>query len=371
MSTRNWEGIRVLHQFVSRAAGIAGALGLLVALAVPGAHAQSGNAEWDKTVAAAKKEGQLLVNLSPNRSSRAFVTKAWKMDFPEITLNATSIRGGQFIGRILAERKAGKFLWDASFAGGSSGYRLAKQGVLDPLLPELILPENKNAEAWGGWDSAFFDRSKKYVLATQKFMNGIWYNANKVPTAKVKKLGMKILLDPAYKGKILWHDPLNRGSGQAFAVLVHRGLGAEGLTKLIKGGQVVFIAGQNDVADRMAREVGWISIGPILTEALQKHFKAGQKRDFRLVGQTPDVAFTSTGGSAVYVINKRPHPNATKVFVNWLLSKRIQTELSKAMRFDSRRTDVPPAAEVGRRPVKGVNYPEIQREDMFRELKMA
>ena len=43
-----------------------------------------------------------------------------------------------------------------------------------------------------------------------------------------------------------------------------------------------------------------------------------------------------TGGAGLYVYNKRPHPNATRVFVNWILSKDIQLGLAKATLQDLR-----------------------------------
>ncbi len=42
----------------------------------------------------------------------------------------------------------------------------------------------------------------------------------------------------------------------------------------------------------------------------------------------------------VLVMNNRPHANATKVFINWVLSKEGQTILSKATGIASRRLDV-------------------------------
>ena len=38
---------------------------------------------------------------------------------------------------------------------------------------------------------------------------------------------------------------------------------------------------------------------------------------------------------------KAPHPNASKLFVNWLLSKDTQTMLMKAVQLNSQRADVP------------------------------
>lgn len=41
------------------------------------------------------------------------------------------------------------------------------------------------------------------------------------------------------------------------------------------------------------------------------------------------------------MFNRAPDPNATKVFVNWLLTREVQTRISQSVRRNSRRLDVP------------------------------
>ena len=46
-------------------------------------------------------------------------------------------------------------------------------------------------------------------------------------------------------------------------------------------------------------------------------------------------------GGNIAVIDKNPHPEATRVFVNWMLGKDAQTILSRVLGIASRRLDVP------------------------------
>jgi iron(III) transport system substrate-binding protein len=56
---------------------------------------------------------------------------------------------------------------------------------------------------------------------------------------------------------------------------------------------------------------------------------------------TPKEGVNTTSGSgALTIVKDPPHPNATKVFVNWLLSKEGQEIFGKAMGTPSRRLDV-------------------------------
>jgi len=43
----------------------------------------------------------------------------------------------------------------------------------------------------------------------------------------------------------------------------------------------------------------------------------------------------------VAVFNRAPHPNAAKVYLNWLLSKEAQTTYARATSYISSRLDVP------------------------------
>ena len=49
----------------------------------------------------------------------------------------------------------------------------------------------------------------------------------------------------------------------------------------------------------------------------------------------------SPGFGALSLFHRPPHPNAAKVYINWLLSKEGQSEFSRATGYVSGRVDVP------------------------------
>ena len=90
-------------------------LAVVVPLALePGrAVAQSGwQGAWKQTVAAANKEGTLILGAPRPVGVRKAIVRLWKKDFPGIALNLSPAGGGEWQTRIKTERKAGKFLWD-------------------------------------------------------------------------------------------------------------------------------------------------------------------------------------------------------------------------------------------------------------------
>jgi iron(III) transport system substrate-binding protein len=58
---------------------------------------------------------------------------------------------------------------------------------------------------------------------------------------------------------------------------------------------------------------------------------------------TEDSRTLSPSSGIVSLINRAPHPNAAKLFLNWILTKEGQTIMTTTIGLASRRTDVPTA----------------------------
>jgi ABC-type glycerol-3-phosphate transport system substrate-binding protein len=58
------------------------------------------------------------------------------------------------------------------------------------------------------------------------------------------------------------------------------------------------------------------------------------------VSRVKEGTHANNGSGVVTVVKNPPHPNAAKVFVNWLLSKDGQETYGKAMTQGTRRLDV-------------------------------
>ena len=344
-------------------------IGLVVlGIATASALAQSPDQVWGWTserarlVAAAEKEGTLVVFALPNPLTREFVVKEWAKAFPKIALAATVLEQPQFIARIRTERSAEKYLWDVAFSGHPAGYVLAKEGALDPLLPELVDPEVNDPKVWGGWDEAFVDDAAKYVFSMSAYLASGSYNALYVPPEKAERMGARVMLEPEYKGKIIWHDPMSPGAGKTQGFTVRRTLGDDGLRKLILEQKVTIVAQQHQVVEAVARGTAWFGLGPPVKMLMAPYLTAGVKADVRTFGREPDRAVLTHGGQTLYVFNKRPHPNATRLFLNWVLTKDIQHRMAQVLTQGSRRNDVPAVGDPEITPLPGAKYDAPQRE---------
>lgn len=336
----------------------AGFLMLAPGLAV----AQDFKAEWARLVAEAEKEGTLVVYALPNQVTREFMIQEWNKAYPKIPIAATVMQAPQFVVRIRTERSAGKYLWDVAFTGHPAGYILAKEGTLDPIVPELVDPEVNNPAIWGGWEDSLVDEAAQYVFATSAYLGSPYYNALHVAPEKVERLGLRVMLEPEYKGKIVWQDPLIPGAGRTAAFIVHQQLGDGGLKALITDQAAVFVSQHHQVVEAMARGTAWFGLGGALGQELEPYTKAGVKTDhLRMFGRTPDRATMTQGGQTLFIFNKRPHPAASRLFVNWLLGKDFQTRIATFMRQGSRRLDVA-QVDPDTTPIRGVKYDAPQRE---------
>ena len=114
--------------------GIVGFLFYLIPLIHSAERKPAWQVEWEKTVQAANMEGQLVV-YGDNEITDPDILSAFNKEYPDIkviTVTGKEVRPRQ---RVVAERKAGKYLADL-YAGGPNtprGFYLAK--FLDPIAP--------------------------------------------------------------------------------------------------------------------------------------------------------------------------------------------------------------------------------------------
>src|SRR5262249_45785623 len=78
--------------------------------------------DWQRTIEGAKKEGQLSL-YGGQEITHPDIIVAFSKEFPFIKVQSTSGRGGDLVARIVAERRADKYLADV-MASGPNGPRM-------------------------------------------------------------------------------------------------------------------------------------------------------------------------------------------------------------------------------------------------------
>jgi iron(III) transport system substrate-binding protein len=346
-----------------------------------GAEGKPGSqGEWEQTVRAAEKEGQVTVSIG---GYGAIIDAGlFQKTYPKIRITHITGAGTDLTQRIIAERRAGKYLVDVYNGGGNSLFQVLHLGkALDPIKPALILPEVTDATKWWEGKHKYADKEAQFILVYEGNVAagaGAAYNTQLIDPNEYKTYWD--LLNPKLKGKILSTDIRRvRGAGIPWQFLYyHPDLGPKYLRRLFGEMDVTLVADLRQAVDWLA--AGKFTVGmPIqggtiyraknqglpVTEFSAFHFKEG-------------VNLSSAFGSLA-LMNRAPHPNAAKVFINWLLSREGQALFQKVISMpgdprNSRRIDVPkdhiPADEQRRDKMSYFDTDDPDTKDLTPAMKL-
>src|SRR5437016_9060811 len=79
--------------------------------------ASSGGSQWDQVVAAAKKEGALVLTGQAGSAVAEALTSGFKRRYPEISVDFTGGNGNELITKMMTERRASRYTIDLMVQG--------------------------------------------------------------------------------------------------------------------------------------------------------------------------------------------------------------------------------------------------------------
>jgi iron(III) transport system substrate-binding protein len=341
---------------------------VFVSGAALGAQADAWKADWDRSVEAAKKEGQLVLYGSADYEK---LFAEFNKKYPEIKIIGVFGRGADVAKRFMAERRAEKYLADLYVNGQTTGYNVFyKAKALDPIPPLLVLPEVTDTSKWWQGKHHYVDPEGQYLLN----INGetrivVGYNTKLVNPAEIKSYWD--LLNPKWKGKIVAYDPNLGGAGDAMRFLYYeKSLGPEFIRRILTETDLVISTDTRQMGDWLAGGKFALSIfGPVSRMDLDIMQVQGLPVSWFAPEHLKEGAYITAGSGGVALINKAPHPNAAKVGLNWLLSRDAQIAYQRLFTEgndgpDSLRIDIPKdkVPRGNRRPEADPNrYPFVDR----------
>ena len=295
--------------------------------------------EWERILQAAKKEGKVSIIGPTGADRRDALTTAFEKKYGiSIEYHADSGRG--ILPRLSTERKADRYLWDIVITGTTTALEnLIPARVLDPLEPNIILPGVRDPKLWRNGALEFLDPGRQLLVMSPYQRGTIFVNSTLVNAKEFKSY--KDLLDAKWKGKIVADDPRKSGPGQAtftffflhpeLGVKFIRAIASQEITLLRDYAQEVNMVGQ-----------GRYPVGLGLSDAIaEQRAKQGVPVEIVDIRQLKEGSDTSPASGGLSIFNRPPHPNAAKVYINWLLSKEGQTLYARATGYISNRLDVP------------------------------
>jgi iron(III) transport system substrate-binding protein len=314
-------------------------------------------AEWEKTVRAAEQEGQLT--LYSNEGIEASI-KDFQNKFPKVKVVLVSGRAGQLVTRLMAERRAGKYLADLTKLGTGSASALyrARPFALQPFDYSFILPEVTDKSKWWQGKHHYSDPEGKYIFSpcVSVHIDMVSYNTDLVKPSALTSYWD--ILNPRWKGKIGSMDPRAAGGREGGRLIYyHPELGPQFFKRLLTEMDLVLSQDPRQAVD-------WLAQGRfafLLFTSPREVLKAKEKKlpvdilDPRHMKEAPVV---ETASSSLILMDKPPNPNAAKLFINWLLSREGQISFQKSQgscdsaRIDIPKEDVPPIS----RRTDGMQY---------------
>jgi len=353
-----------------KAGMMAVALGLAVLAPWSLATAQQSDGDWNQVVAAAKQEGKVIVWGEAGDSRTAFWKDAFEKAYPGIKVELFQAPlNSQRDNRYAEEYKAGIFKADVFVTGGASALtRFMPANMVQPIKP-LLRPDILDPAHWttkGG--PAWIDKQHQYVLVG----DALTYPTATV-NAKVTDLNSyEDLLSPKYDGKIVMADPFKSGSGFAFVLflLQEHGLGPDYIRKFFKNKRIVFNDDDRTLVDWVSsgRALVGLNLRPQDVTSLQE---IGGK--LKIVGPLTvsgqKVGFTIGSDGVIWLpaIRPLPHPNATRVYVNWFYSVAGQQAMVNSLDIGTNVAGVD-LSKVSKwsQPLQGVNYMNLMQEDLLK-----
>jgi ABC-type Fe3+ transport system substrate-binding protein len=269
-------------------------------------------------IESAKKEGQVVFYASMETVSAQRLTAAFEKKYPFIKVDATRIGSERMTTRLVAEAQGHKVRADVVQQSGFDFYGVLQKGLFDSYFsPERAAYPAEYRDEKGHW------------MMPAATLNVIAYNKKMVAASELPR-SFWDLTEPKWKGQLLmddneskWMAGMMQYYGEAKTMDLMRKLAQQEiqfrtghtlLQTLNAAGEraVVVVAFANGV-DRLKKEsapVEWITAEPV-------------------IGLTFGMA----------VVKDAPHPNAARLFYDFLLSREGQ-EVIAASGYYVPRTDV-------------------------------
>jgi iron(III) transport system substrate-binding protein len=310
---------------------------------------------WDATLAAAKKEGKVVAVGSPDPVARNELIPKFVARYGIPVEYIATGSGGQMAARLNTERKSGIFSVDVFLNGaGPTVTILYAEKMLDPLRPQLILPEVVEGKNWKRGEMTFIDPGKEYIMQLFSSVDGLIF----INTQYVKLEEMRTvddLVNPKWRGKISTEDPFGSGTGINKASHFYIQMGPDWVRKL-------YIDQKPGISRERRQLTDWLARGtyPICLTCRQDDMKELQKEGYGLVevysleGMKNRVTATPL---MLSLANKAPNPNAARVFANWMATREALEIYSRDFGAATLRSDVDEShLDPNNIPKPGVSY---------------
>jgi ABC-type glycerol-3-phosphate transport system substrate-binding protein len=124
--------------------------------------------EWEKTAAAAKGEGRVVIMGPAGADVRDAFTEGFQKKYPGIQVDFNGMAGAQVAPKLLNELSAGVYRTDLVIAGTITAIEsLIPANAVVPIQPYLVGPESQDLSKWKR-------RQIRLLRQRRKIQSGLW-----------------------------------------------------------------------------------------------------------------------------------------------------------------------------------------------------
>lgn len=296
--------------------------------------------EWKEK---AEAEGKMMFYATFNANDSKAMIDGFKQLYPKIDAVFYRSTDANLIERILTEARAGKSLWDVVMQTSFYGHALKKKGLLAAYnSPERKFYRDGYKDPQGMWTSTYTNYA------------AFGYNTKQLPKSGAPK-SYDDLLKPEWKGNI----GMDGRAYEWFGTML-KAMGEE------KGQNFMRALAKQQVQLRNGRTL----IAQLVAAGEFKGALTAYSQTFeqlKVAGAPADWVYLNPVFANIHptgLASKAPHPNAGKLFIDFVLSKRGQEIIRNVRRIPDRVDTLPDPPRL----VEGVT-PVFAPAEVFEEFE--
>ena len=299
-------------------------------------------AQWSAIEAASKKEAKVAIYHNLNPAGAELLANDFRKEVPSLNLEMTRLGSAPLIQRFSTEFSAGRHIADVVITFPDE---TLFEGMKGGWMAAWVPPELKN------YPPAVNYQKKNMLFNIQTAREAIIWNTQRVRGNAVPK-EWSDLFDPRFKDKVGMNPPWRSVAIQGIIAYWEK-LGLGDTAAKLKANNVRFFEGSGGIIQAVIRcdvhvaELTDLPLNPALADGAP-------------IGFVYPQSGTTTSEGYMYVAAKAPHPNAARVFGNWILSGRGQLLLQTYAGLSATRpglpglTHLPPTSKLSK-PVDGLS----------------
>jgi len=286
-------------------------------------------ANYADTIAAAKKEGKVVVYSTTDTAAANFLIKDFQALYPGISVEYNDMNSTEVYNRFISEKAAGAgsadVLWSSSM---DLQVKLASEGG----ALEYASPEIANLPAWAVWKNQAFGTTYEpiAIVYNKRLLSG-----DEIPQSHADLIRVFTTKADKIKGKVTTYDVEKSGVG--FMLITQDSKYNPQFWDLIKALGVAGPRFQSSAGTMMER----ISSGEnLLGFNIFNSYAALRAKKDPSIGIVLPKDYALVMSRVMFVSKTAKNPNAAKLWVDYILSKRGQAIIGNQSELGSIRADV-------------------------------